>query len=198
MLKLKSIGLPVLFLVVALFLAVLVYFKGYHDAELKAKAEYAQLQTRYAIATESANRLNRELYESEVLRANEAEMRLAESREQFAQENQSLRKRIKDVTTAYQREKNSQPESLPAAIFVNGWVHEYNRALYGDAYAQASTATTNAQGYTQAATATESGILLASGVTQADVLSHVSDYGQWCRGLVAQIEALQQAHEGNQ
>ncbi len=70
----------------------------------------------------------------------------------------------------------------------DGFVREYNAAI-GLPAAGTGAATAGAGGTPEAAQAPDAW-LRDSGLSQADILAHVADYGERCRNLEAQVNRL--------
>lgn len=127
----------------------------------------------------------------QTLRANELEAQFDHAKTLHAQEKQALLKRIKDVTTVYIPASGTAPEPLPRCVFTTGFVREYNAAIGAEhvpGAAQASAASPVGQAAQPAASA--DAWLRESGLSQADILAHAGDWGQYCRDLSAQVNGL--------
>ena len=168
---------------------------GYDYARAKGEAEIGTLKTQHATALAQAHDKALKEYQRETERAATAELALVSAQKQFAVERKSLLRRINDVTTVYQPAPGAAPVALPRTVLTAGWLQLYNAAI-GVPGIQTPAATGSA-GHAPAATATvDTGLLLDSGVTQADILAHIADYGAICRGLAAQVNGLLDLHEG--
>lgn len=153
----------------------------------RAKEHEAAAEQRARQALVASGRLAQQ-----VLRAHALETQLSNAKAQHAQEKKALLKRIADVTTVYVPSPGAAPELLPRSVFTAGFVREYNAAI-----GIGSDLPGAAQGTTAAAASTASGSsssteawLRESGLSQADILAHVGDYGEYCRNLSAQVNGL--------
>lgn len=174
---------------------------GFRTAKAEGDAALAKLQARRAearsaVAEEVAQGLARE-----VARNNELAQQLSDARRQHATEKQGLLKRIANVTTVYIPVPGAAPEPLPSSVFTAGFVREYNAALGiglgSDLPAAADgVAAARAGAAPGASPAAEAGLrqqladLHDSGLSQADILAHIGDYGERCRNLEAQVNRL--------
>lgn len=129
---------------------------------------------------------------AQTVRANALEAQFDQAKTRHALEKQALLKRINDVTTVYVPRPGAAPEPLPRCVFTAGFVREYNAAIgagHVPGAAPASTADTAGQAAQFAASADT--WLRESGLSQADILTHAGDYGQYCRDLSSQVNGLQ-------
>ena len=127
----------------------------------------------------------------QTLRANDLEAQFDQAKALHAHEKQALLKRIKDVTTVYIPASGTVPEPLPRCVFTAGFVREYNAAIGAEhvpGAAPASAASPTGQ-TPQPATSADTW-LRESGLSQADILAHAGDWGQYCRDLSAQVNGL--------
>ncbi|MBS1186713.1 MAG: lysis protein [Burkholderiaceae bacterium] len=167
---------------------------GYDYGHSKGKAEVETLKTRHATALAQAHDTARREYQVETERGNKAERALVAAKQQFAAERKSLLRRINDVTTVYQPAPGAVPVALPRAVFTAGFVQFYNAAI--GVPGNQTPAAAGGAGDTPATGATADAGLLDSGISQADILAHVADYGERCQGLAAQVNGLLDLHEG--
>jgi len=77
-------------------------------------------------------------------------------------------------------------------VFTAGFVREYNAAIgAGDVPGAAPASTADAAGQASQPTTGADAWLRESGLSQADILAHAGDYGQYCRDLGSQVNGLQ-------
>lgn len=172
------------------------YWLGYGTAEAKGDAALATLQRDHANAVASATEAAKKLLAKEVGRANQLALELAAEKTTHAQEKQTLLRRIANVTTVYVPAPGLDAVPLPRAVFTVGFVREYNAALgLPPALTGASSAGTGAA--SDAGSALDGG-LRDSGLSQADILAHIADYGERCRNLESQVNRLLDRLQGDQ
>ncbi|MFT8276018.1 hypothetical protein ACMSSJ_10820 [Kerstersia gyiorum] len=156
--------------------------KAQGDAALSALAlDHAQA---YADAQEEAwLRLNDEIQRNQILAR-----QLADEKAAHAKERESLLKRIRNVTTVYVPAPGSAAQPLPRSVFTAGFVREYNAAI---GLPTTNTCTVAAgTGDTSATGQAVDTWLCESGLSQADILAHIADYGERCRNLESQVNRL--------
>ena len=167
---------------------------GYDYGSSKGKAEVAKIQARSAEAVAQAQEQARQKYEDETRRANTAERKLLEAQRRFAGERKTLLRRINDVSTVYQPTPGAEPVALPRSVFTIGWVQLYNEAIgLPGIQTPAAAASAGSAPATGAAVDTR---LRESGVNQRDILAHIAEYGERCRGLEKQVTELLEIYEG--
>lgn len=128
----------------------------------------------------------------QTLRAHELEAQFDQAKIQHALEKKALLKRINDVTTVYVPRPGAAPEPLPHCVFTTGFVREYNAAIgAGDVPGAAPASTADAAGQAAQLATGADAWLRGSGLSQADILAHAGDYGQYCRDLGSQVNGLQ-------
>lgn len=158
-----------------------------------ARERQATAEQRARQAVVASGRLTQQ-----VLRAHALETQLSNAKAQHAKEKKALLQRITDVTTAYVPSPGAAPEPLPRCVFTAGFVREYNAAIGVDTDlpgpAQGAAAT--AAGSAPSTTASTEAWLRESGLSQADILAHAADYGEYCRDLSAQVNGLLDEIEG--
>lgn len=143
----------------------------------------------YAQAVEEA----RQTLLTETHRGNALAAELLEQQAAFARDRATLQRRIQHVSTQYQRASGMGPEPLPRCIFTRGWLRDYNAAIGAGLDvpgADAGAARGGAGAQAGTAEAADAGVLLDAGISPADILAHIIDYGAHCRGLAAQTTAL--------
>ena len=164
------------------------YALGHRVAKADGDAALSTLQKDYAEAAAKAADDARLRLVAEVKLNNRLAQELADEKAAHAQEKQSLLRRIANVTTVYVPAPGLAPRPLPRAVFTAGFVREYNAAI-GLPAAGTGAATAGAGGTPEAAQAPDAW-LRDSGLSQADILAHVADYGERCRNLEAQVNRL--------
>jgi hypothetical protein len=164
------------------------YALGHRLAKADGDAALAKLQRAHAEATAKAADEARLRLIAEVERNNRLAQALADEKATHAQEKQSLLRRIANVTTVYVPAPGLAPRPLPRAVFTAGFMREYNTAI-GLPTADAGTAAAGTGGTSEAGEAPYTW-LRDSGLSQADILAHVADYGERCRNLEAQVNRL--------
>ena len=175
------------------------YALGHRVAKADGDAALATLRKDNAEAAAKAADDARLRLIAEVELNNRLAQELANEKAAHAQEKQSLLRRIANVTTVYVPAPGLAPRPLPRAVFTAGFVREYNTAI-GLPAADTGTAAAGAGGTAEAGQAPDTW-LRDSGLSQADILAHVADYGERCRNLEAQVNRLldrsQEATDGH-
>ena len=174
---------------------------GYRTAKAEGDAALSKLQATRAEARAAEAEGATQSLVREVGRNNKLAQQLVDERRQHATEKQTLLKRITNVTTVYIPVPGTAPEPLPRSVFTAGFVREYNAALGLGLGSDLSAA---AGGFVAAGADTAPGTgetaeaplfgqladLRDSGLSQADILAHVADYGERCRNLESQLNRL--------
>ena len=169
------------------------YALGHRLAKADGDAALAKLQRAHAEATAKAADEARLRLVAEVERNNRLAQALADEKATHAQEKQSLLRRIANVTTVYVPAAGLAPRPLPRTVFTAGFMREYNAAIGLPAPAT-GTAAPGLGGTAETAEASDAW-LRDSGLTQADILAHVADYGERCRNLESQVNRLLDRHQ---
>ena len=169
------------------------YFLGHGVAKADGDAALADLQRTHAIASAKAADEARSRLVAEVERNNRLAQALADEKAAHAQEKQTLLKRITNVTTVYVPTPGLAPRPLPRTVFTAGFMREYNAAIGLPAPA-AGTASAGLGGTAETSEASDAW-LRDSGLSQADILAHVADYGERCRNLESQVNRLLDRHQ---
>lgn len=164
------------------------YALGHRVAKADGDAALATLRKDNADAAAKAADDARLRLIAEVERNNRLAQALADEKAAHAQEKQSLLRRIANVTTVYVPAPGLAPQPLPRAVFTAGFVREYNTAI-GLPAAGTGAATAGVGGTAEAAQAPDAW-LRDSGLSQADILAHIADYGERCRNLESQVNRL--------
>ncbi|MGO1073210.1 hypothetical protein [Lysobacter sp. CA199] len=126
-------------------------------------------------------------YSAQVERGNRLDARLQEQKDFAARDRAQLLRRIDRVTREYISAPGAAPQSLPAAVFTAGFVRDYNLAL-GVSAPEAIAAAGIGDATLRAAGADAE--LLATALRPEDILAHIADYGERCRGIEGQVNAL--------
>ena len=164
------------------------YALGHRVAKADGDAALATLRQDNADAAAKAADDARLRLIAEVERNNRLAQALADEKAAHAQEKQSLLRRIANVTTVYVPAPGLAPQPLPRAVFTAGFVREYNTAI-GLPAAGTGAAAAGVGGTAEAAQAPDAW-LRDSGLSQADILAHIADYGERCRNVEAQVNRL--------
>lgn len=118
---------------------------------------------------------------------------LDQTRAQLSEARVQLSRSVSRVTTVYKTSPGAAPQPLPAAVFTTGFVSVWNSAL-------AMPATSDQQATTNIADAAShcntTDCLLASSITQADILTNHIDNSLRCSAIEAQLNQLINWHEG--
>ena len=164
------------------------YALGHRVAKADGDAALATLRKDNADAAAKAADDARLRLVAEVELNNRLAQALADEKAAHAQEKQSLLRRIANVTTVYVPAPGLAPQPLPRAVFTAGFVREYNAAI-GLPAAATGAAAPGLGGTAETAEASDAW-LRDSGLSQADILAHIADYGERCRNLEAQVNRL--------
>lgn len=159
------------------------FFLGHRSAQAKGEAALADLKRDHALlrADAASQALDKERRLTAI--ANQLGAQLLQERAQHAQEADQLKRRIDRVTSQYRPAPGAPLQPAPRCVFTNGFVGVWNGAIG----AGAVPATDSAAGAVDAANPAEA---LDSGVQQADVLDHITDYGQRCRDIESQLNRV--------
>lgn len=161
---------------------------GHGSAQAEGEAALAQVQRDHALADARAADAARLKLIAEVERGNALARALADAKASHALEKQSLLRRISDVTSIYIPAAGDPPLPLPRIVFTAGFLREYNTAI-GLPLAHPG-APAGGTGSPADAPAGLDAWLLDSGLSQADILAHIADYGERCRNLETQVNRL--------
>jgi len=168
---------------------------GYHYRGISADLALQGMQTESTRQFAQAQAQAAASYRNEAQRAHVAELSLIGERDRFDADRRTLQSRISSVTTRYIPAPGAGARPLPECVFTRGWLRDYNAALGLSEGGTPATASDTGQDSSEAASA-DAWLLPADGVTQADILAHVADYGAWCRGTAAQVEQLAPLAQG--
>ena len=166
---------------------------GHGSAKADGDAALAKLQRDHAVAVAKVADEARLRLVAEVEHNNRLAQALADEKAAHAQEKQTLLRRITNVTTVYVPAPGLAPRPLPRTVFTAGFMREYNAAIGLPAPA-AGTAAPGLGGAAETGEASDAW-LRDSGLTQADILAHVADYGERCRNLESQVNRLLDRHQ---
>ena len=181
--------------VAALAAGITGYSLGHDTAQAAGEATLAKLQRDHATAVANATEAARQRLVAEVNRNNHLAQQLATEKASHAQEKQTLLRRIANVTTVYVPASGLGAVPLPRSIFTVGFVREYNAAL-GLPPANEGTPAAGPGATSITPYALDAG-LRESGLTQADILAHIADYGERCRNIESQVNRLLDRDEAN-
>lgn len=168
------------------------FFLGHRSAQAKGEAALADLKRDHAL--QLAEAAGQALYKERerTATANLLGFQLLQERALHAEETDQLKRRIARVTSQYRPAPDAPLQPAPQCVFTRGFVGVYNSAIG----AAPVSATDPAAGAADAADPAEA---LDSGVQQADVLEHVTDYGQRCRDIESHLNrVLDWLQEGKQ
>ncbi len=203
----KAIARLLATLVGVLLVTAISYLGGCMDGTSRTKAKYeSDYQAKVKKLEEEKRRFTRERdlaerdraliaqqhYQAEVSRTMALAEQLRTEKAAHAQTARKLKARSQHVTTNYQRAPDAAPEPIPHCVFTRGFVREFNAATGAHDFA-AATATPGAAREADPATSADA---LESGLTPADILNYMSDYGARCQGLESQVNRLIDAYEG--
>ncbi|MCW3482102.1 hypothetical protein OL229_21510 [Neisseriaceae bacterium JH1-16] len=155
------------------------YGFGQGQARTAADAQLATLHRDIALAQAAAQ--ERELRLAE--RGDALAARLARQQLADADATAQLKRSLDRVSTVYRPAPDAPLQPLPRCVFTRGFVGVLNTAIGAEPVPAADPAGA-AAAETDTAGATD------SGVSQADLLDHLTDYGQRCRRLEHQLDAL--------
>lgn len=159
------------------------YYLGNQSAQAKGDAAVATLNRDHALlmADAASQALEKERELTGI--ANQLGFKLLQERAQHATEVDQLKRRIPRVTSQYRPAPGAPLQPVPQCVFTRGFVGVYNAAI-GAAPVPATDASAGA------ADAADPAEALDSGVQQADVLEHVTDYGRRSRDIEAQLNRV--------
>ncbi|WP_265284277.1 hypothetical protein [Verminephrobacter aporrectodeae] len=167
------------------------YGFGQRLARARGEAALAELQRVHAVALAKAADQARLRLVAEVERGHRLAQQMVDEKAVHAQEKRSVLRRIPNVTTVYVPAPGAAPEPLPRAVFTAGFVREYNGAIGAIGLPAADTGAAAAgAGATAEAAPAPDAWLRDAGLSQADILAHIADYGERCRNLDAQVNRL--------
>lgn len=169
------------------------YALGHGTAKAKGNAALSKLQRDHATASAKAADESRTRLVAEVERNNRLAQALADEKAAHAQEKQTLLRKIAHVTTVYIPAPGLAPRPLPPTVFTAGFVREYNAAI--GLPAPAASPSASGLGGPPETAETSDAWLRDSGLTQADILAHIADYGERCRNLESQVNRLLDHHQ---
>lgn len=159
------------------------YYLGHRSTKAQGDAALATLKSKHttalAEATDQARAKERELNQL----ANALGLQLLQERAQHALEADQLKRRIDRVTSQYRPAPGAPLQPAPRCVFTNGFVGVWNGAIGAGTVPAAD----SAAGAVDAADPAEA---LDSGVQQADVLAHITDYGKRCRDVESQLNRV--------
>lgn len=166
------------------------YGLGHRSAQAKGETALANLKRDHALlmATAAGQALDKE--RELTATANQLGFQLLQERARYAEDTDQLKRSIARVTSQYRPAPGAPLQPVPQCVFTHGFVGVYNGAI-GAALVPP---TIPAAGAADAADPAEA---LDAGVQQADILEHITDYGQRCRDIESQLNRLLDWHEGS-
>ncbi|TBU75213.1 lysis protein [Phytopseudomonas daroniae] len=171
---------------------------GYDRAAAEGAAALSKLSEEHATVRAQVAEENLVLYRQQVSRANEAEALMLHAQGELATARKLLQERISNVTTIYKPARDAAPIAIPRAVFTCGWLRDYNAALGAAVPAPAACTAAASPAETAWPAAGADAELLESGVTPADILAHVQDYGLWAQNNLAQLKQLLDLNESKE
>lgn len=175
------------------------YSSGFTQAESDGKQALSTLQGQWdeekrqqLVQQNAALKAWQERYLRQQVSAQRAEADYLVVMSALTEENRQLQRKINDVTTKWIDEKGKvHPVDC---VFTRGFVQQYNTAFGVPTAATAPVAP--GTGGTSSPTDTTDSRLRASGITQRDILSNITDNGGQCQALKAQVNGLLDYIEG--
>lgn len=166
------------------------YSLGHRSAQAEGATALANLKRDHALlmATAAGQALDEE--RELTATAHQLGFQLLQERARHAENTDQLKRRIARVTSQYRPAPDAPLQPVPQCVFTHGFVGVYNGAI-GAAPVPPSIP---AAGAADAADPAEA---LDAGVQQADILEHITDYGQRCRDIESQLNRLLDWHEGS-
>lgn len=167
------------------------YHAGLAQGEDQCAISSASSALEHQKALNDANVAAQRRYQALVEEDRAADAQLVKLRAELEAERRRVKQRIRDVSTQYVPVPDASAVPVPRCVFTRGWLLDYNAALGLRGGENESAATASGPGVPPGpAPAADAGLLQDSGLTQADVLAHVADYGAWCQGRDRQADAL--------
>ncbi|MFC7419362.1 hypothetical protein ACFQNF_05665 [Iodobacter arcticus] len=168
-------------------------YGGFQWATSMADAELADQREAALLGRLELAHYNAELQSRIQAHGEKLASELDQTRAQLNEARVQLSRSVSRVTTIYKASPNAAPQPLPAAVFTTGFVRVWNSALAMPATSDQQTTTNIAD----AASACDSAdCLLASSITQADILTNHIDNALRCQSIEAQLNQLINWHEG--
>lgn len=156
---------------------------GQQSAQAEGEARLARLQRDHAAWQLEQQQRTRTREHQLATRAAELDAQLRDSQDRHARQSRVLQQRIDDVTRHYRPAPDAPPVPLPRCVFTRGFVSVYNAAI-GAAPVPADPAASGPAATTGPAAE------LDAGVSPADLLAHVTDYGQRCQDIENRLNRL--------
>ncbi|PHV02803.1 hypothetical protein [Iodobacter sp. BJB302] len=165
---------------------------GWSWASSRADAEFAEQRDQALLdRLAGANRMLEQQQQAQAF-GEKLATELDQTRAQLSEARVQLSRSVSRVTTIYKASPSAAPVPLPAAVFTTGFVRLWNSALGVPAASDQQTTAS----LTDAASACDSAdCLLASGVTQPDILTNHIDNALRCSTIEAQLNQLINWHE---
>lgn len=181
-----------------IFAAMLAFaaFKGWQygsqNTSRECQATIATLKQKTAEDEAQVARLFVKRLVDETARANALAKNLAVEKASHLRTKETLKTRSSDVVKEYRPALDAAPQPVPRSIFTIGFLRHYNTAIgvheLPEPFATARAGITPDQ-----SAAFDS---LESGLTQKDILDHIANYGEWCKGIASQLNRLIDFQEG--
>lgn len=156
---------------------------GHRSAKSDGEASLAKLERQHADALTGASEHARARERELTIRANQLGAQLIAERSAHTEEAGQLKRRIDRVTNQYRPAPGAPLQPAPRCVFTNGFVGVWNGAI-----GAALVSTTDPAA--RAADPADPAEALDSGVRQADVLEHITDYGKQCRDIESQLNRV--------
>ena len=160
------------------------YTRGYSKAEAEGVAALETLKGEHAAAYAEAMRVQNDNLREETARALSSTAALAVARETHVREKNAMRARIAAVTA------NSRH------VFSADFVRLYNEAIAAAGSPVSGTGHSSGTDGKARSGRTADGGFPGKGVTETDILAHITYYGERCRNIEAQTNAWIDYAEG--
>lgn len=163
------------------------YTKGFGVAQtagntaLSTYKQTAQAAQATAVATANQD------YYSAMAKANQAEQALMDATRQLASQSQQIKEQVDAVTHTYRPSPNVPAGPLPQCVFTRGFVRLWNDAIGANNRASAVQGST---AVTVSGTTPTTDDAVNSGLSQADILDWVIDYGARNQSVEKQLNEL--------
>lgn len=165
---------------------------GSDHTVIEYQGKIDKLQLEHATTLANSEHAAREHLQRESVRANKLAADLDAEKLTHARIAVQLKTRSKNVTHEFRSALESPPQPLPRTVFTVGFMRQFNDAIGADSLPEpfAAAAAALPPDKTSAFNALESGL------TQQEVLDFLTDYGQQCQGITAQLNHLIDFYEG--
>jgi hypothetical protein len=166
------------------------YDEGHAAGSAEGREALAQFKLEQEQLRAEASEQSLAQLREQVSRANAAEAALLSAQSELDKTRGALKERIAHVSKTYKPSRSAAPVAVPVAVFTCGWLRDYNAAAGADLPAPAACRATAGAAETAWPAAGSDAELLASGVSPADILAHIQDYGLWSKQNLSQLGAL--------